>query len=202
MNINLIADKESLNRTKLMLAGLGNLYSPVLSRAINKTLTTVRARAVDELYLKLNLRQITLRETFSFNKASYQKPSGDVVSRGKPVPLIDFVGTRQLARGGVSVQIKRGGERYKLIHAFIATMKSGHVGVFERQGGNFGRPYNILKNYAALPKKFRLPIDELYSLRITDEYAKPVVLEPVLQHAGDAYQKNVEHELDYAMSQL
>jgi hypothetical protein len=39
-------------------------------------------------------------------------------------------------------------------------------------------------------------------LRITDEYAKPVVLEPVLQHAGDAYQKNVEHELDYAMSQL
>lgn len=202
MNIQLIADRRSLDATKLMLANMGGIYSKVVSRAINRSLTSVRARAVGEIYLKLNLTQRKIRESFTFDRATISNPSGAVRSAGKPVPLIDFSGTRALARGGVSVQVKRGEARIRLLHAFIATMRSGHRGVFEREAGNFGRPFQILKNYAAMPKRFRLPIDELFSLRITDEYAKPVLLNTVTEHAGETYQNNIEHELDYELGLL
>jgi C-terminal processing protease CtpA/Prc len=98
--------------------------------------------------------------------------------------------------------VKRTGQRQVLKHAFIATMQSGHRGVFERQNGNMGRVWDRSKQYAKMPKSYRLPIDELYSLRITDEYAKPEILNEVLKTAGDTFTANCEHELAYEMSKL
>jgi hypothetical protein len=66
---------------------------------------------------------------------------------GAPIPLVEYP-HRQTARG-VSVAVNQG--RRKLVKsAFEATMKSGHVGVFLRRG------------------KGRLPIDELFSSRLSD----------------------------------
>jgi hypothetical protein len=199
--INFVADKASLDNTILMLKNLGRLYSPVVSRAINKTLTTTRAKAVDEIALDLNLTKTSIRNSFTFSRASYSAPRGHVLSISRPVPLIQFRGTRALARGGVSVQVKNSGPRTVLRHAFIATMLSGHKGIFERQEWT-NKPWVKGRAYAALPKQWRLPIDELYSLRITDEYGKPEVLNKVLSAAGEAYQKNIDHELSYELSRL
>jgi hypothetical protein len=66
---------------------------------------------------------------------------------GKPVPLATFP-ARQ-TRKGVSVEVNRG-QRKLVKSAFLATMKSGHTGVFVRQG------------------KARLPIRELYTSKISD----------------------------------
>lgn len=65
----------------------------------------------------------------------------------RPIPMGAYP-IRQ-TRTGVTVQINRGAS--KLVRgAFIATMKSGHRGVFMRRG------------------KARLPLKELYSSRISD----------------------------------
>jgi hypothetical protein len=66
-----------------------------------------------------------------------------------PMPLFAF-GARQTKRG-VSVEVNRG-KRTIIPGTFIATMKSGHTGVFYRQG------------------KARLPIDEAYSTRISEAF--------------------------------
>jgi hypothetical protein len=66
---------------------------------------------------------------------------------GAPIPVIDFP-SRQTKRG-VSVAINTGA-RALIKSAFIATMRSGHTGVFKRDG------------------KARLPISELFSSKISD----------------------------------
>lgn len=185
-----------------MMAELKGIEPKVKSRAINRSLTSVRAEAVSLIALDLNLTQTKIRNSFTMNRATVTNPSGSVVSKSKPIPIIDFNGTRALARGGVSVQVKRTGARERLIHTFIATMKSGHRGVFEREAGNFGRPFQVLKNYAAMPKRFRLPIEELFGPRITDEYSKGPILEAVQRRAGEVYTSNYEHELDYELGLL
>ena len=195
-------DTASLDRSKIMLAELKGIEPKVKSRAINRSLTSVRAEAVSLIALDLNLTQTKIRNSFTMVRATISNPSGAVVSQSKPIPLIDFNGTRALARGGVSVQVKRTGARERLIHTFIATMASGHRGVFEREAGNFGRPFQILKNYAAMPRRFRLPIEELFGPRITDEYSKGPILEAVQRRAGEVYTSNYEHELDYELGLL
>jgi len=195
-------DTASLDRSKIMLAELKGIEPKVRSRAINRSLTSVRAEAVSLIALDLNLTQTKIRDSFAMNRATVSRPVGSVISSSEPIPLIDFNGTRELARGGVSVQVKRTGARVRLIHAFVAVMASGHRGVFERWGGNFGRPFQILKNYAALPRRFRLPIEELFGPRITDEYAKGPIIEAVQRRAAEVYTSNYEHELDYELGLL
>lgn len=202
MRIQMQLDRASLDQAKIMMAELKGIEPKVKSRAINRSLTSVRAEAVTLIALDLNMTQTKIRDSFTMYKATVANPTGGVVSKSKPIPLIDFIGTRALARGGVSVQVKRTGERVKLLHAFIATMKSGHRGVFEREAGNFGRKFEILKNYAALPKKYRLPIEEMFGPRITDEYAKGPIIEATQRRAAEVYTSNYEHELDYYLGLL
>src|SRR5574343_1522577 len=126
MRIQMQLDTASLDRAKVMMAQLMGFVAKVKSRAINRSLMSVRAEAVSLIALDLNLTQTKIRNSFTMNRATVSNPSGSVVSKSKPIPLIDFNGTRALARGGGSVQIKRTGARERLIHTFIATMSSGH----------------------------------------------------------------------------
>lgn len=68
---------------------------------------------------------------------------------GKPIPLVDF--PNRQTKKGVSVAVNRG-RRVLVVSAFRATMKSGHTGIFRRQGEK------------------RLPIDELFSTRVSDVF--------------------------------
>ncbi len=68
---------------------------------------------------------------------------------GAPIPLGEFPHSQ--TRKGVTVAVNNGAR--KLIRsAFVATLKSGHEGVFMRRG------------------KGRLPIDEKFSTRISDVF--------------------------------
>jgi hypothetical protein len=74
---------------------------------------------------------------------------------GEPVPLVAY--PHRQTHKGVSVEVNRG-KRTLLKGAFVASMKSGHEGVFRRRG------------------KARLPIDELRGSRPVD----------ALLHEGEA----------------
>lgn len=75
--------------------------------------------------------------------------------RGKPVPLSKY--PHRQTKKGVSVTVNRG-KRTLIKSAFVATMRSGHKGVFIRRGAR------------------RLPIDELFGSRPVD----------ALLHEGEA----------------
>ena len=68
----------------------------------------------------------------------------------QPMPVAAF-NYRQTSQG-VSVEINRG-QRSLIRGAFVATMKSGHTGVFYRTS------------------RARLPIDEAYTTRVSDAFA-------------------------------
>jgi hypothetical protein len=59
------------------------------------------------------------------------KPVWALVAKAKPIPLMSF-GARQ-TKTGVSVEVTKG-KRSIIRHAFLATMQSGHKGVFMREG--------------------------------------------------------------------
>ena len=101
---------------------------------VNKALSTVFPRSGSELVWKV--------------RSSYG-----------PTPLADF-GARQTKRG-VTVVIRKGGSRTLIPGAFLATMKSGHVGVFTRVG------------------KARLPIQERFGPKISNAFkdAAPAIAE-------------------------
>lgn len=102
-------------------------------------------------------------------------PSKDVflwrlVAKAKPIPLIAF-GARQ-TRTGVSVEVTKG-KRSIIRHAFIATMASGHKGVFMREGPKRRMAQG---RYAG---KMRQPIDERFSATVASALgqAAPEVME-------------------------
>ncbi len=78
---------------------------------------------------------------------------------GAPQPAIQFA-ARQ-TKAGVSFGVNTG-KRSFIKSAFIATMRSGHVGVFYRQGTK------------------RLPIDEAFTTRISDVFSDSGVI-PAIQ---------------------
>jgi hypothetical protein len=99
---------------------------------------------------------------------------------GKPVPLSAFphIDTR---KQGVLVRVNVGGSTKRLPGAFVATLRSGHEGIFKRRG------------------KARLPIDELFSSRISDTMKDEAIILHVqgvaFNRMQTAYQRGLEREL-------
>jgi hypothetical protein len=89
---------------------------------------------------------------------------------GSSVPMIEFPHSQ--VRGGVSVGINNG-RRVLVQHAFVATMKSGHEGIFVRHG----LPRH--RNKAG----FDLPIKELYTTRVADVFDDSGMIDAVTGQA-------------------
>lgn len=83
---------------------------------------------------------------------------------GKPIPLVDF--PNRQTKKGVSVAVNKG-RRTLVLSAFRATMKSGHTGIFKRRAAK------------------RLPIDELFSTRVSDVF-RDADFVPALLDRGQA----------------
>jgi hypothetical protein len=133
-------------------SGIADLKT--LDRRVRSTLQKAGGDAIRAMKAESS-RRVRERKRFRVarvNKALpilYGKLAWRMDVSGKPVPLADFP-HRQLKRG-VKVQVNQG--RWTLVKsAFVATMKSGHLGIFRRRG------------------KARLPIDEAFSTRISDVF--------------------------------
>jgi hypothetical protein len=63
---------------------------------------------------------------------------------------------------GVSIEINKGGRKV-LAHSFIATMKSGHTGIFMRTGTAFRAPVKGYKGHGRYAGQKRQPIREIFT---------------------------------------
>ena len=84
---------------------------------------------------------------------------------------------RASGRSGVYVQILRGGAQTHLPHAFMIGLKSGHVGVFERQG------------------KSRLPIREDRTITVASMFQQEQVYDPAVKVAGKVWADEFTRQL-------
>ena len=135
-----------------------NSLPKVMSRGLNRTATEARTKVSRMLSREIGLKVRDVRERVSLKRASYRNWRSAVTISRKRVPLIRF-SARQTKKG---VTYKRGNKRVLIRHAFVATMSSGHEGVFLRKRlGGTPRPGESTGILSPDDMVGRLPIQEL-----------------------------------------
>jgi hypothetical protein len=192
-------NQDDIAKVKSMMAGIVGGADKVMVRALNLTLTGVKTDASTEVRNVITASKKAVDATFKTSKATAASLSAKFESTGSPLPLIEYSANQ--TQKGVSVRVRKDRERKVLAGAFIRTMKSGHKGVFWREYHAAKGPVKKIP-YGKLPKKYRLPIKQLFGPSVPAILGNDPVMDPVLAKAGDRLHKNMEHELNFELSKL
>lgn len=171
-----------------------SLLKPFQTRAMERALTSAMKKAGGDAIRAMRAesnRAIRARKRMRASAVSrglvLRMPVGakhldDLVWRivvsNAPVPLGAYP-ARQIKKG-VSVAVNKG-KRSVVSGAFLATMKSGHQGIFRRKG------------------KARLPIEELWSTRISDVFRDSGMLPAVFARGQSVFTKSFDRLLPLEM---
>lgn len=173
---------EQIERVNLILSsvpgGAEKAFSSVMQRA-NSAVRTEVVKGITEVYAisKQNIRAETTIRT------STRKADGGIVGTvsfaGYKIPLYRFNVSPTLPIQGATVKaaVLKESTPTPFEQAFIAQMKSGHTGAFERDG------------------KSRLPISEFMGPSTAQMAANSVVIEQVEEKAQEVINKRIEHEI-------
>lgn len=160
----------------LAVARLKDRAPRAIARALNRAAVSTRTAMVRAVARDIGLPVGTVREATRTENAIPTNLTARVIARGSRIPLIDF--RARQTKSGVSARLAGGAGKYP--HAFIATMRSGHRGVFRRSG----------------PR--RLPITELHGPSIVHVFNKH--REAGIEAGEASLVKNLTHELRFALT--
>jgi hypothetical protein len=161
-----------------------------VQRALNKTAITARAQAARSIRdTGYGLKVGVIKDAFSIRRATQADLKAILTATGKAIPLIDY-GARQTSRG-VTVNVKNG--RKLIAHAFIATMPSGHKGVFIRVDNRHKRVIRNGKVYSS-----GLPIKELFGPSIPSAFANDAVQDALKTAIEERFPVVLKQELKFA----
>lgn len=165
-------------QTKAAMRKLKDKAPIAIARALNRARTAARTVQVREMSRDMGISQSAIKKEVRETNATPTKLFCRIEVTGARIPLYQFK-ARQTKRG---VSYKLPGGAGKIDSAFIATMRSGHMGVFKRKGAR------------------RLPIQELYgpSLPRVFEKVRPLGL----ARGEEALATNLQHEFKFAMQQV
>jgi len=216
-NFKITINQDDLRAVKNLMAGIKDCIPAVTTRAVNRVLSGVKTDASAEITSVMNITKSGADKTFRIWNAVLDGQPGIIASTGMPVRLMDLKNTRQTQKG-VSVQVLKENPRKVIPQAFIATMKSGHEGVYRREWRKKGGKLNKTEKAIArsgfvfvpskgrylpaawLPKEYRLPIKELYTSSVPDIMARPEVMQRILKKAEARLHERLFHEMDYELS--
>lgn len=168
-----------------------------IPRAVNKLIAqaeTAGLRKISEVY---QIGPRTMEQYVTIKLTSTVELEASITAKGIGFPLSAF-NPRQ-TNAGVSVSIK--GRRVIVPHAFIATLRSGHVGVFAR-GAYAGKGRGFKPSGEAFGRflfgKARLPINELFTFAPPDALANDEVIAAMEDRVNEQADNVVAHELSFA----
>lgn len=211
------ADKSDIRRATLMLMGVKKGTNPAMARAINRTLTTVRKDAADEVAREIAAKKTVIKAHMKLKKAFKTNPVGWLECSGERLNLIYFGAPRQ-TKAGVTVKVyqRQGRRLYK--HAFIADIGGGKEykndprfsGVtISRLGGQVymrkykgGKAVKPNMEYGILPFEYRWPVYNLKGPAVPDVLADDMVMTPIMAKANEKFNKNFRHEVNFMLSKL
>lgn len=192
-------DDTAINKILRDLKGMEEKAPIVLSRSINRAAQYAKtnlSKEVNKQY-KINIREAGKDITIQ-SRATKAKLSAKIVSTSYSRPLIKFdvspkcpiryVGRKGKKHSNITqyfASVKRESSRKGLKSAFIANMKSGHVGVFER----------ISKGGLKSSNK-RSKIRELKSVNVPIMVSNDKVLDQMYKKIEEVLTKRVHHEID------
>jgi len=171
-------------------------------RALNRAIGSGQSVMTKEIAADTGLKQKDVRDALVKREATASRPEASLAATLKRIMLIKFgakgpTPTRGKGRG-VTYRLKGGKGRVE--SAFIATMKSGHTGVYRRAGamqrGAAGPSASARKSAGAWSGN--LPIIELKGPSIGQVFKK--FRAAGLARALEVFQKNFDHELKFTNS--
>ena len=153
----------------------------VIAKALTATAKTGKTKAARQIGRSYGLRSTAVREHLIAFRARREDLRANIVAFGGPLKLAKAAkGVRQTKRG---VRANAWGERELYKGTFIATMASGHRGVFKRatRGGL---------------RVGRLPVRELFGPGVSDALADPEIHTPLREELTADAAKKVGREID------
>jgi hypothetical protein len=150
-------------------------FNEVAALALNDTVKNAQVEAAQQIAPLMGLPSRDVKEAFSIRPATPGHLEAALVAQGKAIPMIRF-SPRVSRTSGVSIRVAGKVETYR--HAFRATVRHGHVGIFERKG------------------KARLPIRELYGPSVPGMMKRTDVLPAVLDMMGVRLVANLMRQVE------
>ena len=157
-----------------------DLAEKAITRSLNRTITGVRTAASRAVREELTLKAKDVNRELAVRRARRRDLEAALDISVTATGLIKFR-ARQTQRG-TTVQVKRRGGRKRISHAFIAKMKSGHVGVFVRRKG-----------------AGRLPIGERFSTAVGQFLDDERVLSELGDGAQVRFTKELSSQVDFLL---
>ena len=178
-------DHSALEKAQKMLQGMPGATEKAVKSAIAKSIRGARKDAVDKAKERYTIKQTYITRTMKV----YYSADGAVLKSSGPVnDLSYFLHTpksipkhRPPAGQYLYSQVVRG-EGGTIAHAFLAGMKSGHTGVFQREGHGSSNE--------------SLPIAKMAGPSTPQMLESPTVSEYIEQHAQERLEKNLDHEVN------
>lgn len=165
-------------------------------RAINRTLTTMRKEAQQEVQKEIKLKSTDIKATIVISKATSSNGRGILSVIRKGVELFKYGARRKVVRTprgkryGVTVQVK--GQRKLVEGGFIATMRNGKTGVFRRGPKSGG----YVKDAS------RFPIRQLFSTSVANLLSGDNILSRICDRALQVFKLNFDREMKYEISKF
>lgn len=163
-----------------------------INNAVDKAFTEDKKAASE----KYNVAQKNVAPTLRKAKASKANLKGAVISTGERIPLYDF---KHKDGDPISVAVKKGNSMKPLSgdpKAFIATMKNGHIGIFERKGtlqkGRKTRRPGVQRTV----NKHNERIKQLHSLSVPQMLKDEKMMKQVEKAAMNRLHERLEHHID------
>ena len=179
-------DARGIEQAQELLKDIPGASKKAVSTALRKSLRNAKKEAVKKV-----------RERYTIRKAGYvsrtikmkvENMTGILSSKGPVNDLSYFktnpktVSKRRPPKGKYLYSQVVKGQGGTIAHAFLAKMKSGHVGVFQRAGHGASNA--------------SLPISKLSGPSIPQMLGSPSVTEFIAKKMLERMDKNLEHEID------
>lgn len=189
---------ETMERVQALLANVPKGAERAYMNAINRGLSRVKTAAwkgIKQVYT-VQASALNAATSTSMQKASTGSLAGFVRFAGYKIPLYKFKvspkqpGGRKLVHASVK---KGGGATFE--SAFIAAMKSGHIGVFERTGeqGIEGRLARARTSGGTMHTE---KLEEKMGLSAAQMAGQETVSRQVQEEAQRLVNERLEHEID------
>lgn len=165
--------RHNLGETRSLLRSMDKLERKAAISALNRTGQQVKTAANRKIREQYSFKARVVSQSLKVSRSQFSRLEVSVISEGKRTQLID-ASARQTKRG---VTVRIGKQRKLITGAFVARMKSGHVGVFSRR------------------TKKRLPIDERYTIAIAEAFGSKPVVATMHFKSEEVFLLRFEHEL-------
>lgn len=195
-----VIEVQNLDKAQKLLSGIENGVERAVSSAINKSIITIKKDLKKDVISNYNIKSSEVEKKLSIKKATFNHTMGFLNSKSGLLTLHKFFSSRK-PDGTLYVKVKKKGGKKKVKgkdtlkgKPFIATMKNGHTGIFQRTYRTMQKEFTYKSGKKV--KREVAAIEDIKTLSIPQMLGTNSVQEYVNEKAPDIVEKNLEKEID------